>query len=86
MPTSRVTVTLGDSDLTKIRALVAAGESPNVSAFVQHAIRIALNDAANWKQMLDQAIGKTGGPLTKKERAWADGILGMTKRKRRSGK
>jgi hypothetical protein len=36
--------------------------------------------------MLGQALARTGGPLTKKERAWADGILkpSATKRRRRA--
>jgi hypothetical protein len=42
---------------------------------VQHAVRIALHDAAGWKEMLEDALRQTGGPLTKNERAWADAIL-----------
>jgi hypothetical protein len=48
-----------------IRALVAAGRSANVSAFVQHAVGIALFDAAGWSEMLEDALQQTGGPLSK---------------------
>jgi hypothetical protein len=72
----------------EIRALVAARRAANVSAFVQHAVAIALYDAAGWKEMLEDALRQTGGPLTKNERAWADALLSPPERKRgpRKGK
>jgi len=75
MATTKITVTLPDEQLKEIRALVAAGEAANTSAFVKHAVGIALSDAAGWKEMLKDALQQTGGPLTKKERAWADSVL-----------
>ena len=48
-------------------------------AFVQHAVGVALSDAAGWREMLQQ----TGGPLTAKERAWADTLLSTRKEKKR---
>ena len=86
MATTKVTVTLDDKQVEEIRALVAAGEAPNVSAFVQQAVRLALSDAAGWRDLLDEAIRETGGPLTKKERAWADELLGVRRRKKHIGK
>ena len=38
-------------------------------------VGVALADAAGWREMLKDALHQTGGPLTKKERAWADAIL-----------
>jgi Arc/MetJ-type ribon-helix-helix transcriptional regulator len=64
MATLKVTVTLDEGQVREIRDLVAAGQAPNVSAFVQHAARVALCDAAGWKAMLDDALEQTGGPLT----------------------
>jgi Arc/MetJ-type ribon-helix-helix transcriptional regulator len=84
MATTKVTITLPDEQLAEVRALVASGVSRNTSAFVQHAVGIALQDAAGWRQMLAQALEETGGPLTKKERAWADEILSPPKRKRKA--
>jgi Arc/MetJ-type ribon-helix-helix transcriptional regulator len=88
MATTKITVTLEDKQVEEIRALVAAGEVANVSAFVQHAVRVALSDAAGWRELLEDAMKQTGGPLTEKERAWADERLEVRKNKKgpRKGK
>ena len=83
MATQKITVTLDEDQVKEIRALVAAGQAASVSAFVQHAVGVALNDAAGWKEMLEDALKQTGGPLTRNERAWADRIL--SPRERRKG-
>ena len=83
MATTKVTITLDENQLEEIRRLVAAGRASNVSAFVKHAVGVALHDAAGWKEMLDDALLQTGGPLTKKERAWADRLLSSPRRKGR---
>lgn len=82
MATSKITITLRDEEVEEIRALVASGEAKSVSGFVQHAVRIALSDAAGWREMLNDALRQTGGPLTKKERAWADAHLSPRRPKR----
>ena len=82
MATQKITVTLGGDQVKEIRALVAARQAANVSAFVQHAVGVALHDAAGWKEMLEGALQQTGGPLTKNERAWADALLSTPDRKR----
>ncbi len=88
MATVKITITLQDQQVEDIRALVGAGQASSVSAFVQHAVGVALLDAAGWKEMLEEALDQTGGPLTKKERDWADAILDPGKKKRgpRKGK
>jgi Arc/MetJ-type ribon-helix-helix transcriptional regulator len=85
MATTKLTITLPDEQLEEVRRLVAAGRAPSVSGFVQHAVGIALQDAAGWQAMLDDALQQTGGPLSRDERAWADAILtpGKPKRRRR---
>ncbi|MEO8594789.1 MAG: ribbon-helix-helix domain-containing protein [Candidatus Solibacter sp.] len=75
MATRKITITLDEAQLEEIRALVTAGSSANVSAFVKHAVRVALADAAGWREMLKDALNQTGGPLTRKEREWADSVL-----------
>ena len=75
MATTKVTITLEDAQLAAIRELVAAGKAESVSGFVQHAVGVSLADVAGWGAMLGAALAKTGGPLTAKERAWADAIL-----------
>ncbi|MBI1788288.1 MAG: hypothetical protein HYR60_12160 [Acidobacteria bacterium] len=78
MATTKVTVTLQDNQVEGIRALVAAGQAASVSAFVKHAAGVALFGAAGWKEMMEDALQQTGGPLTKKERAWADALLPLS--------
>lgn len=86
MATVKVTVTLDRDQVDEVRALVAAGQAASVSGFVQHAVGVALFDAAGWKEMLREALRQTGGPLTNKERAWADRLLPPQRQKRASRK
>jgi len=82
MATLKITVTLPVDQVEEVRALVAAGRAISVSAFVKHAVGVALFDAAGWRGMLEDALQQTGGPLTKTERAWADAILSPAGRKK----
>ena len=78
MATKKVTVTLDETQIGRIRALVDAGSAPSVSGFVQHAVEVALDDVAGWGALLAEALRETGGALSDDERAWADGILGTS--------
>jgi len=84
MATKKVTITLDAAQLDRIRALVGAGTAPSVSGFVQHAVSVALDDVAGWGALLAEALRETGGALSDEERAWADEILGVKKRRKRS--
>ena len=84
MATTKVTITLEDDQLEEVRRLVEAGKASSISGFVKHAVAIALHDAAGWKELLEGALEQTGGPLTKKERAWADALLSPPRRRRGS--
>lgn len=75
MATRKVTVTLEESQLQRIRRLVDTGQAGSVSGFVQHAVGVSLDDVAGWGAMLAEALHHTGGPLTAEERAWADEVL-----------
>jgi len=86
MAIQKITITLPDHQVDEIRALVAAGSATSVSGFVKHAVGVALFDAAGWKEMLQDALQQTGGPLTKKERAWADALLSPQGQRRSSRK
>jgi Arc/MetJ-type ribon-helix-helix transcriptional regulator len=77
MATKKVTVTLDEAQLDRIRVLVAAGTAPSVSGFVQHAVAVALDDVAGWGALLAEALRDTGGTLSDSERAWADEVLGI---------
>ena len=78
MASKKVTITLDEAQLDRIRALVHAGTAPTVSGFVQHAVAVALDDVAGWGALLAEALRETGGALSDDERTWADEILGVT--------
>jgi Arc/MetJ-type ribon-helix-helix transcriptional regulator len=83
MATTKITITLDEDQVASVRRLVTAGKAPTVSAFVKRAVAVALQDEAGWAAMLTDALAQTGGPLTAKERRWADGVLGKAGGKRR---
>ena len=83
MATKKVTVTLELDQLLAIRALVDSRSTSSVSAFVQHAVAVSLNDVAGWGALLGSALDQTGGPLTRAERVWADAVLSKPPRKAR---
>jgi len=76
MATKKVTITLDEAQLARIRSLVQAGTAVSVSGFVQHAVAVALDDVAGWGATLAEALRATGGELSDTERAWADEVLG----------
>jgi len=80
MASRKVTITLDEAQVDRVRALVEAGQAPSLSGFVQHAVGVALDDVAGWGAMLAAALASTGGPVTADERAWADDVLGVAKR------
>jgi Arc/MetJ-type ribon-helix-helix transcriptional regulator len=82
MATRKVTITLDEQELSRIKALVESDKARSVSGFVQDAVRVSLDDVSGWSTMLAEALGETGGDLTSDERAWADRILGTGKRRR----
>src|SRR5580658_5191755 len=49
---------------------------PTVSrALALEALEFAQFEAAGWREMLNDALRQTGGPLTEGERKWADELL-----------
>ena len=78
MATRKVTITLDEAQLDRIRSLVQARTATSVSGFVQHAVSVALDDVAGWGAMLAEALRQTGGELYDDERAWADDVLGTS--------
>ncbi|HEV2370504.1 MAG TPA: hypothetical protein VGR90_11565 [Acidimicrobiales bacterium] len=79
MASKKVTVTLDEVELDRIRALVDTGSAQTVSGFVQHAVKVALDDVAGWGAILAASLRDTGGELTREERSWADQVLGVKK-------
>lgn len=82
MATTKVTITLQDEQLAAIRDLVLAGKAETVSHFVRHAVTVSLADVPGWGAMLAVALQESGGPLTRKGRAWADSILRRPQKER----
>jgi len=80
LATTKVTITLPDSQLDEIRNRVAAQESASISGFIQHAVQKSLQNSVEFREMADLALKETGGPLTPKERAWARKMLTQQKR------
>ena len=86
MATSKITITLPDQQLREIRTRVAAQDSPSVSGFIQQAVQRSLENAAEFRAMVEEGLRMTGGPLKPKERAWARKMLSVRKRKARPRK
>lgn len=84
MATKKVTITLDEVQLDRIRSLVQSRTAPSVSGFVQHAVAAALDDVAGWGAILAEALRESGGTLSDDEREWADDILGTSTRPGRS--
>ncbi len=74
MATRKITITVEQGDLERIRELVEAGTVKSVSGFVQQAVTRSL-DA---DRLLDEYLGAviaSGGPLTESEAAWIDDLF-----------
>ncbi len=82
MATTKITITLDDAQVAAVRKLVASKQARSVSGFVKRAVDVALQDAEGWAAMLEQALDETGGPLTAKEKAWAERVLTSQSRRR----
>jgi Arc/MetJ-type ribon-helix-helix transcriptional regulator len=80
MATAKITITLPDRQLEEIRKRVAAQNSPSVSGFIQQAVQKSLENAAEFRALVEESLKKTGGPLKPKERAWARKTLSARKR------
>ncbi len=80
MATTKITITLPDRQLEEIRKRVADRDAPTVSGFIQQAVQKSLENAAEFRAMVKEALEETGGPLKSKERAWARRMLSARKR------
>jgi Arc/MetJ-type ribon-helix-helix transcriptional regulator len=76
MATRKITITVDEADLERIRGMVAAGSIKSVSGFVQNAVARTLDAERIFDQHLATVIEETGGPLTAGESAWLDAVLG----------
>lgn len=76
MATAKVTITLPEDELRRIRELVHDGRAGSVSGFVAQVVSTALDETAAWAATLAEMLEETGGPMNDAERAWADTVLG----------
>lgn len=72
MATRKVTITVDEAELDRIREIVAAGKARSVSSFVQDAVTRSLDGEQLWAEHLSQSLDATGGPATADEQAWLD--------------
>ena len=80
MATAKITITLPDRQLEEIRKCVAAQNSPSVSGFIQRAVQKSLENAAEFRPIVEEVLKETGGPLKPTERSWARKMLSPRKR------
>jgi Arc/MetJ-type ribon-helix-helix transcriptional regulator len=80
MATAKITITLPNRQAAEIRRRVVAGASASVSGFIQQAVQKSLENASEFRAMVDEALTESGGSLTPKEREWARRMLSPRKR------
>ena len=80
MTTAKIAVSLPEEVLRRAQRAVRRGRAPSMSAYVAEALeqRSKLDDL---EELLDEMLEETGGPLTAKERQFADRVL-LRKRRR----
>lgn len=82
MTAAKIAISLPEPLVAHVRKEVRRGRASSVSAYVAHAVaQQAEND--DLTAMLDALLLASGGPMTRRERAWADGALGLGKRRKR---
>ena len=82
MAATKITITLPESQVEEIRRRIAAKESPSVSGFIRRAVEKSIENDALFREMIQQGLMETGGPVTSKERAWARKMISPQPRKR----
>jgi Arc/MetJ-type ribon-helix-helix transcriptional regulator len=85
MTSAKVAISLPKEVLARARAAVRRGDAPSLSAYVSQALAEKTNED-DIMQMLNEMLEETGGPLTPEEIRWADGVLGITKKRHRKPK
>jgi Arc/MetJ-type ribon-helix-helix transcriptional regulator len=86
MATTKITITVPNSQLAEIKKRVTAREASSISGFVQQAVQKSLEIEAEFRAMIDEGLAATGGPLSAKERAWARKMLKARERGSRTRK
>jgi Arc/MetJ-type ribon-helix-helix transcriptional regulator len=72
MAMRKITITLESDQVAAVQNFVRKGRAKSLSGFVQHAVGVAIDDAAGWGSMLTEMLLVSGGPLKPDEQAWVD--------------
>jgi len=70
-PKIKLAVSISPALLRKVKSLVAQRRSKSVSAYIEHAVAAQLASEATFDILIEEALAKTGGPITRTERARA---------------
>jgi len=74
MTVAKIAISLPELLVAHVRKEVRRGRAASVSAYVANAVaKQAENDDLD--AMLDAMLVASGGPMTRRERAWADRVL-----------
>ena len=82
MKTARIAISLTEPLLARVREEVRRGRATSVSAYVSRAVAKQV-EHDNLEEMLDEMLTASGGPMSGRERAWVDGVLGLNAKRRR---
>lgn len=74
-PKAKATITIDADLLDAVKAAVANGGSPSVSAYIEHAVAGQLASESDFDDMVDEMLGDSGGPPSADERAAARALL-----------
>lgn len=74
-PRAKISITIEQDLLARVRLAVEAGHATSVSAYVEHAVAGQLAAEDDFEAMLAESLAATGGPLSDEERAAARRIL-----------
>ena len=72
---AKIAITLDADVVEQVRGRVQAGHAPNVSAYIQHAIKGQLAAEADFDALLGEMLTASGGPPTPHERLAARRLL-----------
>ena len=75
LPRAKITITIDQELLARVRSAVEAGHAKSVSAWIEHAVAGQLADEDDFEAMLAESLAASGGPLTEAELAAAARLL-----------
>ena len=74
-PRAKISITIQQDLLARVRLAVEVGNTPSVSAYIEHAVAGQLAAEDDFGVMLAESLTATGGPPTEAELAAAARLL-----------